>query len=67
MGNTHTNVSQKATTFQQSASFSSNRRPPSESMAIRDKQYKTVKQVSWNEWTYRPKKTYKEVPNDRPC
>ncbi|KAK7699463.1 hypothetical protein SLS64_011601 [Diaporthe eres] len=67
VGNTHTNVSQKATTFRQSSGPSSNGRPPSESMAIRDKQYKTVKQVSFNEWTDRRKVTYKEVPDDRPC
>ncbi|KAI7773583.1 hypothetical protein LA080_010368 [Diaporthe eres] len=67
VGNTHTNVSQKATTVRQSSGFSSIGRPPSESMAIRDKQYKTVKQVSFNEWTDRRKVTYKEVPNDRPC
>lgn len=36
-------------------------------MTIRDKQYTTVKQVSFNEWTDKRKVTYKEVPNDRPC
>lgn len=71
VGNNHTNVSQKANTVRQSAGPSSNgyqdTRPPSEWMAIRDKQYTKVKQVSFNEWTDRRKVTYKEVADDRPC
>lgn len=72
VGNTHTNVSQQASSVYQSASSSGygqrrDTRPPSESMAIRDREYTTVKQVSFNDWTDRRKVTYKEVPNDRPC
>lgn len=72
VGNTHTNVSQRASTFQQPAYPTSycqrdDVRPPSESMALRDKQYMRVKQVSFNDWTDKRKVTYKEVPNDRPC
>lgn len=68
VGNTHTNVSQQASTVRPSASSSSNgNRRPSESIAIRGKQYTRVKQVSFNEWTDKRSVTYKEVPNDRPC
>lgn len=72
VGNSHTNVSQRASSVYQSEYPSSygqrqDFRPPSESLPIRDKQYKRVKQVTFNDWTDKRKVTYKEVPDDRPC
>lgn len=69
VGNTHTNVSQSVHQSSSSSSYGQRQdvRPPSESLPIRGKEYTTVKQVSFNDWTDKRKVTYKEVVNDRPC
>lgn len=72
VGNTHGGVSQQAMGARTSAQLSSNGRQqghlaPSESILLRGKQYKSVKKVSFNDWTDRRSVTYKDVPDDRPC
>lgn len=70
VGNTHTGISQAGT--RPSAHVHNNGRrqgslAPSESIMLRGRQYKSVKKVSFNEWTDRRSVTYEDVPNDRPC
>lgn len=72
VGNTHTNVTQKAMNTRTSASSTVNgqrqvTQPPSESIALRGRQYTRIKHTKFNEWTDKRSVTYEEVPNDRPC
>lgn len=72
VGNRRTEVNQTLTSVRKSEPSSSSRStrhygpPPSESLPIRDRQYKQNKVVSYGEWSGR-KTTYETVPNDRPC
>lgn len=72
VGNSRTEVNQTATSFRKSEPSSSSRSsrhygpPPSESLPIRDRQYKQSKKVTYGEWSGR-KTMYETVPNDRPC
>lgn len=65
VGNTHTHVSQTATSVRNPCRQSA--LPPSESLPIRDRQFKQKKKVSWGEWSDKRRVTYETVPDDRPC
>lgn len=72
VGNTYTNVNQTANSARESASSSGYPYlhaglPPSESLPIRDRQYKEKKKVTAGFWGGKPTVRYETVPDDRPC
>lgn len=68
VGNTYTNVNQTANSGSSTGSpYLRAGAPPSESLPIRDRQYKQKKRVTVGDWSDKRTVRYETVPDDRPC